>query len=293
MATDRAGRDLLAGLLAAADDIFSTDPNTLSSATEGDLRDHIDLSIANPDLSEELAIVLRLRNSLLNTALLYNVMLAAQGAKAIDWLGSDLQRIGPALEMGTWYSGHMGMRLAVQNGDGFVDVARIPDAGPIAWKDVGIVLPVPPEPVVRVRLSFVADSWRIDRVTTTTKIRRPQSREILPTTVVSAHGFGDDALDALGKPDQHYLKTLPGQSLRLSFDVGTDTDVASETQSNRTFLMAAQGHYTEWVRGDWIRTASTDGFGPTDASLVTALTRWQQQRHDLRARLEATRIPVR
>jgi hypothetical protein len=56
-------------------------------------------------------VVLRARNSLLNTVLLYDVMLGARGARALDWVGSDLERVGPALELGNWYATRMGMRV--------------------------------------------------------------------------------------------------------------------------------------------------------------------------------------
>jgi hypothetical protein len=44
-----------------------------------------------------------MRNSLLNTVLLYDVMLGPAGAAALDWLGEGLGRISTTGELGRWH----------------------------------------------------------------------------------------------------------------------------------------------------------------------------------------------
>ena len=75
--------------------VFNTAPATLASATSGDVMDHIDLVFPRPT-ADTVAVVLRLRNSLLNTVYFYDLMLAGQGARSLDWLGQDLASISYA-----------------------------------------------------------------------------------------------------------------------------------------------------------------------------------------------------
>jgi hypothetical protein len=177
--------------------------------------------------------VLRLRNSLLNTVLLYDEMLAARGARALDWVGVDLERIGPAVQLGAWYAGRMGLKVAVQDGAAWRTVARLRDAGPIAWRDVAAVIPVPPGDSLRVRLSFVADNWRIDRVALAAGIRRPDPRPIAAARLLDAAGTDDTtALASVRDADQRYLQTSPGQRFSAVFEAGIACPAASAPSSS-------------------------------------------------------------
>jgi len=287
---DRAGRDLRRTLAVAADgEVFSTAAATLQGASETDLMDYIDLEFPAPVAADEVALVLRLRNSLLNTVLLYDVMLGGQGARALDWVGQDLERIGPAMDLALWYTQRMGLRVAVWEDGDYREVARIPDSGPIAYTDVAVLVPVPPGDVLRIRLSFVADSWHIDKLAIATAVRRPTVRSIPIERVVASDGTEDfPAQSSLRAPDESYLQTTPGQKFSVHFDVGPPP-----LGRERTFLLASQGYYIEWIRHDWITTKGAVSFTASDATLYRALLIWEAKRDTLRQRFEATRIPVR
>ncbi|MGH7444172.1 MAG: hypothetical protein ACREKM_04825, partial [Longimicrobiales bacterium] len=275
-ASDATGRDVRP-LIAARDSAFYTSaPALLAAASVDQLEDHIDLTLPAVTGADSIAVVLRLRNSLLNTVLFYDLMLASAGAQALDWMGAELQRIGPAIELGQWYTERMGMQVHVHDGSAFQHVARIPDAGPIAWKDVAVAVPVLTNgDSIRIRLSFVVDEWRIDRIRIATAVRRPEVREIAVTEVIGPDGRSADALrSSMSAPDEAYAETLPGQRFTARFDVGHAT-------SARTFMIAAQGYYTEWIRPDWIRTAQEPRlFVPGDEALVEALVRWRAAKAD-------------
>ena len=97
------------------------------------------------------------------------------------------------------------------------------------------------------------------------------------------------ALANLVAPDGRYLETGPGQSFTASWDVGLDS-----AGVQRTFLLASQGYYVEWVRQGWITAArDTVPFRPGDASLLRALERWREVQDTLERRFFATRVPVR
>ncbi|HWA56208.1 MAG TPA: hypothetical protein VG692_03085 [Gemmatimonadales bacterium] len=289
-ARDRAGRSVAPLLTRADGRVFASDTAALARASEQDFGDYIDLVFPPVATDDSLALVFRLRNSLLNTVLLYDVMLGSRAARALDWQGRDLSRVGPALELGTWYASRMGLRVLVPAGDGFRDVGRVRDTGPIAWKDVGVVIPGRGADSVRVRLAFPLDNWRIDRVAVGT-VRRPASRALPLAAVLGGDGKPDPAaLASMRSADRTYLETRPGQHFTAVWATGG----APGGDTLRTYLLAAQGYYTEWVRGSWLAAArDTSAFRATDASLVEAMRQWRRAQDSLETRFYASRIPVR
>ncbi len=289
-ARDRAGANVARALAEADDEAFGTAAATLASARPDDLEDWIDLTFPIPAGAHEAALVLRARSSLLNTVLFYDVMLADAGPRALDWLGQDLERISNAVELGRWVRRNMGLRISVWSDGAYREVSRVPDPGPISWHDVAAVVPVPAdEPSMRVRLSFVADAWRIDRVAIADSVRRLTPRSIPVAEVVGPDGARQPAaLQSLRAPDHEYLKMTPGQRFSVRFDVGTAT-----TGEERTFLLSSQGYYTEWIRGDWLRAPRPPRvFTPSQATLFDALRRWKEARGSMEARFQKQRVPV-
>jgi hypothetical protein len=64
--------------------------------------------------------------------------------------------------------------------------------------------------------------------------------------------------------------------------------------SERTFFLASQGYYIEWVRRGWIASPrDTTPFQPGDPALLRAIQRWRQVQDTLERRFFATRVPVR
>ena len=291
-AVDRAGRDVAAALRDADGTLFATAPTTLAAATVDDLEDHLDVTVPAVAGADSVAVVLRLRNSLLNTVLLYDEILGASGARSLDWMARDLSRITDAVELGRWYAARMGLRVAVGDGAAWRPVARVGDAGPIAFHDVVVLVPAVRDAAgdVRVRLSFTADNWRIDRLAVAAGFRRATPRAIPVADLRGADGVADTAaLAGVRDPDDRYLVTTPGQRLSLRFDAG-----AIAPDSARTFLLASQGYYVEWVRGTWLKSASRgEAFRPGDASLFAALHRWRNVQPEFEERFYATKIPVR
>jgi len=291
-ATDRAGRDARAELLEADGDVYRTDADVVANAWVHDLEDWIELAVPAP-AQDSVAVVFRLRNSLLNTILFYDIMLGDPGARALDWVGRDLERVGPAVELAQWYQRRMGMRIAVRDGRDWRVSARLRDTGPVAWKDVAVVVPVLERDSVRIRLSFPADNWRMDRVAVATRYRRP-AVTTHPLARVRDADRRDDTTARAGmrEADQHYLETRPGQWFTAEFQPGADPTRAAGTR--RTFFLASQGYYTEWVRNGWLRAPRvTRTFTPSDTALAEAIARWRITQDTLEARFMATRVPVR
>jgi hypothetical protein len=290
-AIDRAGRDVAPSIARTDGDLFATDSTTLASARSGDLDDYIDLEIPNPTHADTVALLFRMRNSLLNTVLLYDQILGQPGLRSLDWIGRDIKRIAPAVEMGRWYSAHMGMRVAVRDGGKYKRVGHIGDTGPIAFHEVAFLLPVPRgerEQNVHVRLSFVADQWRIDQIQVATMYRRPSFQTVPASEVVTRDpAQRTNARRDLRDADARYVVTSPTQSFKIRFNVDRGDG------SPRTFLLASQGYYMEWVRGSWIKSASGKPFRTTDEPILAALNRWRTDRLVLERQFYSTRLATR
>jgi hypothetical protein len=289
-ATDRRGRDVSRPFSAHDGVLYRTDERMMGEARIGDLDDWIDVAAPAPPGADTVALVLRLRNSLLNTTLLYEVMLGDAGARSLDWVGQDLKQVGPALEVAQWYQQRMGMHVAVNDGRGYRLVAHLRDTGPIAWKDVAVVVPVLTPDTVRIRLSFPMDNWRIDRVVVAERVRRV-TPEIVPLADVDNPAAPRDttAFVSLRDADARYLQTSAGQRFTVVFRPS-----GSSAGDAHTFFLAAQGYYSEWMRRNWLRSPrASRTFVPSDTALAQALERWRASQDSLEALFEATRIPVR
>ena len=287
-ARDRQGRNVLRSLAQADGVLFETSDQRLAQVREHDLMDHVDVDFGIAE-HDSAAIVLRLRNSLLTTVLFYDVMLASAGPAALDWLARDLEEVGNAAALGKWYVERMGLRVSVLQEDGtYAEAGRVPDVGPIAFKDVAIVVPVRKGHAVNVRISFPADSWRIDRVALA-----GQPRSITPRVLAVARvRHPNDSIDAgarhaIQSADEAYLITEPGRRVFVEFDVGTPAP-----GSTRSFILAAQGYYNEWLRPQWLQRATRERFEPSDRSLFRAMQLWRAQSGELEQKFYATKIPT-
>ncbi len=289
-AADRAGRDVRTQLRRADGLIFETAPQTLQAAHLGDLHDHIDLVFPKPMGADSAALMMKTRNSLLTTILLYDVMLRSAGPSALDWLGTELNQVGTALELGSWYTRQMGLHVQVWRNGAFEQVARISETGPIAWKDLAVIIPVDAaSDSLRVRLRFVADNWRIDTVALATAVRRPDITVLPVTSITLADGTVQPAaLTAVAESDESYLTTMPGQR----YGVGFSSTLPAG--ADRTYLLASQGYYTEWMRQEWLRgPGNPDNLRPSDDLLLASIERWRTRKPTFEQEFYASRIPVR
>lgn len=289
--TGRDGSSLDRQLATADGNAYRTPRTILAQARVEDVSDWINIVAAAPSGADSIALVFRQRNSLLNTILLYDIMLGDPGARSLDWVGSNLQQVGPAVELAQWYQRKMGMDVLVLDRGEWRRVAHLKDTGPVAWKDVAIVVPVLSADTVRIRLVYPADNWRFDRIAVARRFRRlPRGATVHPlATVLDALDRQDTTTQqSLAGPDERYLTVASGQRFTAQFKVGRSDD------SLRTFFLASQGYYTEWVRNGWLRAPrSNRTFTPSDGALLEAIQRWRVTQDTLEARFMATRVPVR
>ncbi len=288
-AIDRDGSDRLGELSARDGTAFYSSNQRIRAVTAENFQDYIELVFPRPD-SESAALVLRHRNSLLNTILFYDLMLASQGAGALDWLGADLENIGKVVELDQWVRKTMGLEISVQGPAGWERVTRLADTGPLAWNEVAIQLPVPEGDEFRVRLSFLADQWRIDFAGLAREIVFAEPTEASFVHVAPIDGAPDPELAAkMAQPDENYLVTTPSVALSLE-----SAPLGAYSDDERTFFLSSQGYYTEWIRPEWIRTANPpEEFRPSGKTVVRLMERWLEEKDEFQQSFFETRIPVR
>ena len=284
------GRSVLQAVRARDGEVFASSEDRIAAASSDDWKDYLELSFPADPGMDSLTAVFDLRNSLLNSVLFYDLMLGSAGAEALDWIGRGMERIDTAVELGRWFHDTMGLSVAVFDGSGWQHVGRIGDTGPIAWKEVGIRVPVLEEDSLRLRLSFLADEWRIDRVAVgqpraiEARVRLPiESLTDLDGRSLSQH------MPSMELPDDDYMITHPGTAVRLEFVAPS----APEGQTT-TYLLSTQGYYTEWVRPEWIRTGTAAGpFKPGRGTIEELMARWLEEKDRYEQTFFETRIPVR
>ena len=288
-ASDRDGSDRLGELRVKDGVAFQSSDQRIRAVTAEDFRDYIELAF--PKLaSDSAALVLRLRNSLLNTVLFYDLMLASQGAEALDWLAADMTNIGQMAELGLWFRETMGLRVSVLGPQGWKHVTRLADTGPLAWDEVAVQLPVPEGNELRVRLSFLADAWRIDFAGLAAGAAFAEPNTASFVHVAPIDGVHDPAMAArIAKSDEDYLVTHPSVALSLESE-----PFGAHSEGERAFFLSSQGYYTEWIRPDWIQSANPpEQFRPTGETIERLMVQWLEEKDAFQKRFFETRIPVR
>ena len=289
MVRDSRGRDVSRVLARVDDAEFASQPALVNEAAEGKAppQDYLDIAIPRTLLQERdsLALVLTMRSSLMSTVIFYEYMLARPGARSLDWLTGDLDRITSVAQLARWYTDRFGLRVLVREGNEYRQVVRLMDFGPAAWRNVAALIPPVRGDTVHVRLAFVPDEFHIDRVALSTSFRAVRPRAVPVTRLIAADGKRrDDARDFVRSDDDRQLVTEPGTRYRTEFDVG-------RSATPRTFLLAADGYYVEWLRPSWMREAGGPPFS-TATSTLDILRSWRASKDTLEARFFRNRVPV-
>ena len=288
-ARDRDGRDVSGELLKTDGLAFSSTVSRILASADEDSRDYVEMTFEPPP-SEEAVLILDLRNSLLNTVLFYDLMLSTAGAKAINWWGGSFKDIQTGIDLAHWYMDNLGLEVESWRSGRWRTEASVVGIGPIAWKMLGVRIPVPREGPVRIRLSFLADDWRIDRAALASRADVENVKEV-PINALIAQGGQPLAspTDYLSRPDRDYFITYPGTSAILEF-----LPEATGSGNASTYLLATQGYYVEWMRPEWVRRAQEDPpFHTGPGAVEILMDAWLKKRETMEKEFFESRIPVR
>ena len=293
---DARGRDVARQLARADGSVFASEPALLRDAAEGKAppEDHLEFSVARPDLGasagDSLALMLTMRSSLMSTVVFYEHMMAKSGARSLDWIGEDLSKITTVAQVARWYTGNFGLRVQVRDGDQWKQVVRMMDFGPVAWRNVAAILPPVAGDSIRVRLTFAPDEFHIDRLSVTKDVRAVAPGKLAVARVLANDGtLQREAREFLAKADGRHFVTEPGHRFFAEYDAG-------RYEGARTFMLAADGYYVEWLRPSWIAAANAQGVTGEPFSTKTTkqdiLRSWLAGKDTLEARFYRDRVPV-
>lgn len=218
-----------------------------SVAGESDLtsRETVEVVFPRPPAaSGELGLVVRARNTLLNTFVFYQG-LAWLGTRAGDAFAA-LEREGaapPAFSEWARLLGRAEVRVLTQRG--WVRAGEFGEVGPLARETQ--VVPLPGDVMegdVRVRLELTRGNWRIDALALA-EIGSPVAATPVEVQEVLRRGAVDEpARGRLADPGT-YLVTSPGDAYVLRFALPAGAE-------NAELFLESRGYYIEWVREQWL-----------------------------------------
>ena len=295
-ARSRMGEDPTAALVARDGAAYRSSPVLVRELADGVVaEDWIDLSIPIPPekRGQPMVVALRLRNTLMATVLLYDVMLKAQGIHALDWLGEETRNPLSAWRIYRWFDQNYGLHIQSWDGERFVSAASLNPTGPIAWHEVAVTLPPSEGPEARIRISFLPDNWMVEWVGVGYQaVSSATVQSVAAAAVDDLPGSeGERILSPLRENDSTYFMTSPGESHTLFFPAEPPAPGAVRT----TFLRSG-GFYVEWLREDWFKEAGSvaegPGFQPGSAAIQKTAQLWLEKKTFMEQRFLETKIPL-
>jgi len=239
-------------------------------------RDWIDLSVNVPRKAKKINLAVRFRNTLMNTVLLYDVMLGSRGFQAVDWIESGVGYPFGALRMRSWYRSHFGMDVELSDGIRYHKKAHIADTGPIAWHQEAVELPPAGAGTARIRLSFLPDNAAIDWIGVNfDDCRDARIRTVPCAGICDREGRPQDSLeDRVRENDDAFLITYPGDCFRFDF-ITDETPIGL----SRSCFLKSRGFYIEWIRRDWLANPPQAGpFAMNDEAILRMAGLWLEKK---------------
>lgn len=295
VARSRLGEDLTAVLTAHDGVPYRSNPALLKDLADAMTEDWIDLTVPVPPerQGQTMVVTMRLRNTLMATVLLYDVMLKSQGIHALEWLGEETQSPFYAWRIYRWFGRNYGLHVQSWNGERFVPVASLSPTGPIAWHEVAVALPPANGPEARIRLSSLPDNWMVEWVGVgydalgSSKVRAIAAEAVDDLPVSDAERI----LAPLRANDKKYFTTSPGESHTLFFPAEPP-----DPGTVRTCFLRSGGFYIEWLREDWFKDAATvtegPAFEPGDEAIQKTAKLWIQKKPNMEKLFLETKIPL-
>lgn len=254
-ALDKNGADVTSLLLNDDDKFYRSGVNSINELKNGVAYDWIDLELpVQKNLPSK--IILKYRNTLLSTTLLYDVVIGSQGIDGLKWTNKMNEDKYYAKQFKMIYDLFSGIKIKVLRNNVWVEIGKFKDAGPLNWKYLVAELPANDSNTLCVRLEFIPDNFMIDYIgiDTIQSNYKVSTRVLYPSQVLDGNGnCSDSLLNYINNDDSKYLKTEPGDSYTLHYSI------SPKINSEQTFLISSKGYYNEWIRGSWIN-GSNDSY---------------------------------
>jgi len=291
-AFNRTGQNVLDLVKSPDGSSYRSGTESFRKVKDGEIRDWVEMNVRVPEGSRSATMVVKKRNTLLSTVLLYDVVLGSQGMRALEWtekMNSDQEYAGRFKSV---YEAFSGITVQTLSDHGWIWQSLIPDTGPIAWNWIAVEIPLASSRDLSVRLEFFPDNFMIDYVGFAfSRDEDTTVVELRPANILDNHGVEKPEIAALiEKDDDQYLVTNPGESYRLRYQLPVP-DARS-----RTLFVRSRGYYNEWIRGEWL-TMDRAGYRFDLDDLpgtISQLTQsWLRDRETVERAFWEARIPVK
>jgi hypothetical protein len=216
---------------------------------KGPTFDFVDIKIPYTKNSS-IKMIIKYRNTLLSTTLLYDVVIGSQGAAGLEWTNRMNNDADYAEQFKMIYEAFSGIKLKVLNNGKWINLGCFKDAGPLNWKYLAADVTLNQFSGQSIRLEFVPDNFMIDYIafdTTQSQLVELETKLIYPSEILDGNGdLVSEALGFIEKDDKDYLRTEPGDSYNLTYFI------PSKEKTTQTAFILSKGFYNEWIRGSWI-----------------------------------------
>lgn len=245
----------ITGLLSGNDNkYYRTGVKSVLELKKGPAFDWIDIKIP-PSKNKTIKMILKYRNTLLSTELLYDIVLGSQGIKGMEWTRKMNEDPEYAAQFKMLYDTFSGININLFGNGNWKYFGKFKDAGPLNWKYIAAELPVSSSGSQTIRLKFIPDDFMIDYVafdTTSVSNDLIKTQKIYPFEITDGLGNNADSiLQYIKYDDSNYLKTEPGDCYYLNYKLPVKNNF------KETAIIYSKGYYNEWIRGGWINNKNT------------------------------------
>lgn len=287
---DESGTEVTSLLMSRDNIHFRSDTTKLDRLKDEIKKDHLLVQIDVPTGADHMVVAYRMKNSLFTTVLLYDVMLAGQGASALDWMSSKTSEWIYAWRLHNWFEENFGLDIAILDNGTHYQSKHVASTGPIAWHQGAETFNIAGRDSVTLDFSFLPDNWIIDWVGISFAPQESFSvRELDLVGITDASGESRPEVGLLlEEDDDDYFVTYPGQRFELTYKA------ANPGSSNRTsYFVRSKGYYIEWLRKHWFDGSLPFAeFQPNDKAVQDAADMWDNQKASLEELFLNTRIPL-
>lgn len=256
--------------------------------------DFVELKIKKDKNINNLKLLIKYRNTLLSTILFYDVVLASQGIKAIDWMNKMDNDEVYAKEFKKVYDLFSGIKLSYFKNGEWIKVTNLPDAGPLSWKYIAESIDVSDmKDEIKLRLEFFKDNIMIDYFgfDTHDTINDTYIKNLLPSEVsLNKEIITGQFINSVSFTDDNYLITEPGDKISLNYEI------LSKENEQATLFIESNGYYKEWIRGNWITNNNADyvfNLADIQGTINQLQHSWMENRDMVETEFFRTRIPLK
>ena len=230
---------------------YRTGTENINDFKNGILFDWIDINYNTVGENKKVKVVIKYRNTLLSTILLYDVVLASQGIEALEWTDRMNNDADYASTFKMIYDDFSGIDILSGENNKWRKLGSLKDAGPITWRYAAIEVPVNEDGNLNLRFKFISDNMLIDYISIDTSSIINNNIKIDSALSFEIRNESDEIEnnvdDLIQKDDKQYLITNPGDNYRLKYKF------LKRNNTEQTLAIFSKGYYNEWIRGEWIR----------------------------------------